>query len=332
MATTLNFRREKVKAKNRSTDISSNWEQRESRGSSLLSFGVRFLDDAFLGIAKEDLILVGAYSGGGKTELVTNIALENIKKGKKVYFFALEAEPLEIENRILYRLMTQNYYQDPDREKHLNLDYANWYYGKLPSLGTYDLKAQYVFKTEYRTLFTYYKDRSFDLKEFVKEFTDVSIAGADLIIIDHAHYFDWGDKNENDGLKQVVTAARDLNLLHEVPVILVSHLRKRDYKTNLYAPTQEDFHGSSELYKRATKAITLGAGEYNGDGTIDTYINPVKFRSRGEVTRVTARVRYNFKYNAYEQDYEIGRSQQQRDKEFEIFEKSDLPRWCKRPK
>ena len=32
----------------------------------ILSFGVQYLDDAMLGILKNDLILVGAASGGGK--------------------------------------------------------------------------------------------------------------------------------------------------------------------------------------------------------------------------------------------------------------------------
>ena len=54
-------------------------------------YGVKFLDDYLLGIKQTDFILIGAYSGAGKTELAYNIAFENAKK-TNVHLFALEAK------------------------------------------------------------------------------------------------------------------------------------------------------------------------------------------------------------------------------------------------
>jgi replicative DNA helicase len=57
-------------------------------------FGVTYLDAALKGICPNDLILIGATSGAGKTELCAQIARINAKLGKRVNYIALEAEPL----------------------------------------------------------------------------------------------------------------------------------------------------------------------------------------------------------------------------------------------
>jgi len=307
--------------------IKNNIEDRIARGENLLWFGISYLDDALIGISKSDLILIGAYSGSGKTELVTSVAIRNVEIGKRVCFMALEAEEMEIENRILYRLMTRHFYSDSSRPK-VDLDYGNWLHGFLPQLSPYDILAQNEFIEKYPSLVTFYKPAEFGVNELISEFTKQAEDGADLIIIDHAHYFDWGEKTENEGLKNIVITAQALNKQHGIPIILVAHLRKMDYKTNLWCPSLDDFHGSSELYKRATKAVTIGSGQYYPAGHIDSYMNAAKIRFRGEASRITGKIKYNFKTNTYEREYEIGEINQKRDKEFKILERTNHPKWC----
>ena len=64
----------------------------------LLSFGVKFLDDAMIGIYPSDLVLFGAPTGAGKTQFCVNCIMANVNRGKKVHMIALEAEKAEIEN------------------------------------------------------------------------------------------------------------------------------------------------------------------------------------------------------------------------------------------
>ena len=63
-------------------------------------FGIKYLDAALHGIKPNDLILIGASSGAGKTELCTHIAKTNAKLGKRVRYIALEAEKNEIETTL----------------------------------------------------------------------------------------------------------------------------------------------------------------------------------------------------------------------------------------
>ena len=298
------------------------------RGAELMPFGVTYLDDTLLGIERKDLILVGAYSGAGKTQLVTNIAKHVSSLGKKVFFLALEAENREIETRMKFNIAVDIFLKDPCRPR-VNIDYALWLHGLVPEMTIYNIQAEKIMREKHRTLYTFYKTKDFGLKDFVVEFSEAAAHGADLIVVDHAHYFDWGNQDDNQALKEIVTTARNLNLLQNVPIILVSHLRKKDYKSNLYAPTLEDFHGSSELYKRATKAITLGPGDMTGSGMVDTYINVVKSRTRGEVTRYTGVATFNFKGNFYAKEYRVGKSNQKRDNEFESLERNCVPSWLR---
>jgi replicative DNA helicase len=66
----------------------------------VLSFGVKFLDVALGGIMARDMVLLGAVTGAGKTTLASVIAETNVERGKRVHYFALEAEHGEIERRI----------------------------------------------------------------------------------------------------------------------------------------------------------------------------------------------------------------------------------------
>jgi replicative DNA helicase len=80
--------------------------QRTQQGASCLTFGVQFLDEAVGGIYSNDLVLYGAKTGIGKTQLATITAMANAANGKRVHFFALEAEQHEIERRIKYQILT----------------------------------------------------------------------------------------------------------------------------------------------------------------------------------------------------------------------------------
>ena len=197
-------------------------EDRRRLVSRSLKFGVRFLDDALAGILPHDLILVGAYTGAGKTALVSLIAQENVRAGKRVHYFALEAEPNEIERRLKYRALVDRFYADhrvtPDEKDRLN--YRDWYWGRLDDvLGRYESDVEDWGATESATLSTYYRGTSFTGDELERLFRAIQDQ-TDLVILDHLHYVDTDGEDHVYDEACHACMARPLSTMNQ-PVIEV---------------------------------------------------------------------------------------------------------------
>lgn len=296
----------------------------------LLTFGIDYLDDAMAGILPNDLVLVGAGSGAGKTQLCCNIAMANIANGKRVHYVALEAELYEIERRIKYGFFAKYFFADSQRP-HVTISFQNWMLGDFwESCKVYEAQAHNEFTEKFKTLFTFYKQESkFDIDDMLFHITSIS-EETDLIIIDHIHYFDYDDDKENSSIKAIAKTARALTLEQGKPIILISHLRKKDKFADDICPGLEEFHGSSDLYKIATKALTLAPGGANEFGGFNTYFRIVKNRFEGGVTRYLAKVIYKSKEGKYAPGYEIGNADQKRANGFVAFDKHLTPDWCER--
>jgi KaiC/GvpD/RAD55 family RecA-like ATPase len=303
-------------------------ETRRNAREGMLTFGMKYLDDAMIGITKNDLILVGAASGGGKTQFCCNVARANVSLGKRVHYIALEAEHLEIEKRIKYQIFANKFFSDPNRPRDIYVSYQNWAMGDfVVSLQKYEAAAAQEFMKNYPTLFVMYKAGKFDVSDLIIKVLECSTE-TDLIIVDHVHYMDYDGDSENKSLKNIAITARDLALEQGVPIILVSHMRKKDRNSFELAPGQEDFHGSSDLYKAATRGITLGPGRVYSDGSMETFVRIVKNRLDGSPCRYIANCRYNQNQGIYEKIYHLGNSYQNRDKGFEQLAAELYPRWA----
>jgi len=291
----------------------------------LISYGNSFLDDALVGIAPDDLILIGAPSGAGKTQFCVNIAKACLAQKKRCHFFALEASRYEITRRLKFEIFQRRYQTHHNRP----CDFQRWALGQtLPEDAKIEHEANMEFLEKYRgDLKIFYKRGDFGVTQMVERVLQIS-KKTDLIIIDHVHYFDFDDVNENRAIKEIAKTARDLVLEENVPIILVSHMRKSNNQT--YAPSIEDFHGSSDLYKIATTAITVGPGAFFPQtGIAETYVSIVKNRLNSTANRYTGRLAFNTLRGDYEKKYEIGKSQQTREREFKTLEQNDYPRWAK---
>lgn len=303
-------------------------ELRKNRRKNLLTFGNDFLDDALKGILPNDLILIGAGSGAGKTELSCNIAKANIEKGKRVHFIALEAELYEIERRIKYQLFAKAFFDDISRPD-VNIAFDEWMLGDfIESCEKYEAIAAKEFMNNYENQFTYYKQENFTPTDFIEKVL-IAHQETDLIILDHVHYFDFDDDNENRAIKEIAKTARSLTLEYGKPIILVSHLRKRDRGTQDMCPGLEEFHGSSDLYKIATKAITIAPGGWDPGGKYETFFRIVKNRFGGSVVRYLASCNYIISEGRYEKGYRLGEANQKRDEEFRDIEGNLHPKWAK---
>ena len=297
-----------------------------------MSFGVKFLDESLLGIQRNDLILLGGLSGGGKTELATHIALSNAKNGKRVVYFALEAEKYEIEMRIIYKHKVSNYLKSGGT---IFTNYDRWMSGMAPHLD--DVLSG--LDDEKFDLRTRYPNGDYGINEFITDYNEV-VHNSDLIILDHIHYFDLESDNENKEYKKIIKTIRNEVLNNGKPMIVVSHIKKRDRRYPTIVPDQEDFHGTSDLVKISTKSITLSpqndfrimkkdvAGNNSEITTSNgyfTFIRAVKNRRNGSALRHTGAIIYDANLNTYSSGYYIGHQKTENNEV--LFQVDDRAPW-----
>jgi hypothetical protein len=304
-------------------------------GKRRLDFGVKFLNKALGGIFPNDLILIGARTGKGKTHLATLAAMENARDGKTVHFFALEAEEDEIERRAKFSILSEmiragcratGSWARMDR-----MNYLDWYAGDLEDItDPFESQVAEVLATKYKTLHTLYRTTDFYAEHFetlVREVRDTT----DLIILDHLHYVDSNEPSENKGYKQIVKKIRDTALSLGKPVIVIAHLRKSDRHSGRIVPDEEDFHGTSDVPKMATKAVLIApAFDCPSDDpwVWPTYFNVAKCRPDGARTRFVGRVAFDARSGKYLEPFDLGTLSVACDK-FELVDNSKMPAWAK---
>lgn len=282
--------------------------ERLDMGKRALSFGVSFLDDALGGITLKDVILVGAKTGVGKTHLATIIALHNCRRGARVHYFALEAEDREIERRMKFQLLADEYYRSGMNRRPIR--YLDWYMGRLDSeIGHFEEAADRALAAMMGNLQTFYRYDSFTSDDFTRRLEEIRNE-TDLVVLDHLHYVDSDDENENRGYKRTVKQIRDSALRSGKPVIVVAHVRKGDRRTEPLVPIVEDFHGSSDIPKMATKAVMLAPAYDIPSGHSylwNTFMQVAKCRLDSSITRYLALIAFDIRRNVYDNAYVLGR-------------------------
>lgn len=287
-----------------------------------------FLDDILRGILPHDLIIVGAESGVGKTALVTGIAKSTARAGKRVYYFALEAEPREIERRIKYEVIAEFC-----KERKLpftdSLNYPDWYRGKFEgALGSLNAEVDELMAKQFAGLHTYYRGAKFDHEDIRRLFMAIQ-SQADLIILDHLHYVDIEDENENRGFKRTVKMIRDTALGMGKPVILVVHLRKKDDRSRGLVPEMDRIMGSSDIFKICTHAIMVAPCrviESPHWAKAMTFIHCPKDRMGG-ISGYVALCAFDLRYRTYGKTYALGRLSDHGEHWTEL-KHGDRPKWA----
>lgn len=299
--------------------------RRQRLAARIVSFGVSFLDDCMGPILPHDLVVIGAKTGIGKTSLATLIAVNAATQGKKVFFFGLEAERDEIERRIKFSRVAELARANGFPR---GLSYLDWYLCKHDTkLDKHEIRADAELSTNMENLHTFYRTQDFYSSDYERMVKDVQET-ADLIILDHLHYVDTDDINENRAFKNVVKRIRDVSLRCGKPVVVVAHLRKAERHNPLLVPSIDDFHGTSDITKIATKAIIIAPAYEHAGGEAHiwgTYIAPVKCRIEGSRTRYVGLCWYDARMNKYTSNYQVGRLSPD-GAEWKIEEK--IPEWA----
>lgn len=295
----------------------------------LLTFHVAFLDDLLRGILPNDLILLGAETGAGKTDIAVAIARANAMLGRRVTYFALEAEDLEVERRMKFSMLAE--FANRDNVPGVDdLAYVDWYLGRCENIvGKYNDRVEAAFKVQMSGLRTYYRGSKFDHDDIRRLFLATQDS-TDLIVLDHLHYVDIDDENENRGFKRTIKMIRDVALGMGKPVILIAHLRKRDSRAKQIVPDSEMFHGSSDVIKICTRIIMLAPARgipSNVSYLANTFIHVPKDRMSG-ANGLVALCQYDRRFKRYLSGYSLGRPSFAGDS-FESLQPTEVPRWAK---
>lgn len=312
-------------------------KQRHRNRDKLIDFGIEYLNLAVDGIAPNDLILIGAKTGAGKTELVTSLAMNACSKGHRVHHFALEAEFNEIKMRGLYKLLAHAYYTDERfhymsqyRSPKTQPNFRRWMMGHFDDWASevYD-EIIATYENQMRNYRVMYKPPGrFTAKDLCDEITKIKNE-SDLIIIDHFHFLDFEGANENQEMTKATHLIRDLSIQIGIPIILVAHVRKTERKGAALLPEIEDFQGTSNLAKICTKAIMLGPAPIppTDSRKFPTLIRVLKNRFDGSVVRYVALHHFDISKNAYDNEFEVGFFESFATKFVPFSEPHSLPAW-----
>ncbi len=170
-----------------------------------------------------------------------------------------------------------------------------------------------IFKRKYKNLKIYSREESLNIQLFESHLEMISDS-ADLVIIDHLHYFDFQSRDEYSAINDTMKKLKALQDRFRVPIVLVSHLRKKD-KLRVF-PDQNDFHGSSNIVKQADTVIVLahvepqddeGNGQYEKQVMTEKYQTGIRVcKSRtGFPTRLLGLVDFDMKTREYAADYKL---------------------------
>lgn len=316
-------------------------ERSKIDASKICTFGIKCLDDRLTGILPNDLIAIGADSGKGKSQVILDIAIHNCQRGKKVALFFVEGGPKQAIQRIKWKLISKKYY-----EKYKNgtdMDLRKWLVNKTDNRLMFE-EIEGLCQLEFKELVgknlqMYDFDSTFTIKDlenslgWFKEqrpgtYLMEDVLGVDLIIVDHLQYFDVSDsRNENAEVTKIVKTCKDITNFYNVPIIMVSHLRKRDKDRGL--PNQEDFFGSSNVPKIASQAITITPEHSGADyqyGIYPTFFRICKSRTGAE-TELATLVNFNSRTGEYDNHYDVYTLVQ--DKPHTKLEQGRLPKWAR---
>jgi len=288
-----------------------------------------YVNDFMMAMLNTELLLIGAKTGAGKTEFLTQMALAWAAKGYRVGFIALEAEPEEIEQRIMYKHYSRAYMKDEYRDRSLFLDYRRYRLGLLErQLSKYDTVVRESFIEQTKNLYTHYMSKaSFTIIDLVDLMDDVK-QNCDVCIIDHIHYFDMlGSKNDIEGMRSLMKRIREINLASKIPFVCAGHLRK---DVQSIVPTIDDFMGSSDIGKIATSAILIAKKPdgYNAKMNTSTTLFSIPKLRGGGGTHFIGEIDFSLTHQEYIPRYSLSVPSFKGDK-LHAVEKSEYPRWAK---
>lgn len=182
-----------------------------------LSSGYPEIDRLTKGLVGGELVVIAGATSQGKTTVALNIANNVAGAGVPVLFVTLEMTKAEV----TARLMKMN---GGDNEGYQN----------AASVLAYQREDELNWK---------------DIDGLIaKAKTEL---GVGLVVIDHLHYFSRELEHLSEDLGRITKELKKNAIRHDVPIALISHVRKRGSGESKKAPDIEDLRGSSYIAQDA---------------------------------------------------------------------------------
>ena len=294
----------------------------------LSTFGVSFLDEA-LRIEPTSFILVGASTGTGKTQLAYTLARQNAEYGRKVFGVFLEAYAGEMQERRRFQMFLEEYFADKEKSgEALDLRFVIWKTGALnQAFEKYEPAITKRLQGEPSKLEVVTKLKKFDVESLVELKDEALSKGAELLVIDHIHYFDYNQEQETKALTEIISVLDKTSSNDKLPVVLFAQFRKEAYGKNKNFKDIHDFHGSANLTRVPTDVIVLTRGEYDASLKVtSTYFDIQKTR-HAQCDHLVGKLNFSVKKQWYLEPYQLGRIQKD---EFEVVDEAQVPVWAKK--
>lgn len=204
----------------------------------VMSTGLKDLDMEVKGIYGEDIIVVGGYSGGGKSNLLTTFANNIIEQGKRVCFISNEDNP----DTMLMRFIC-SYAGIPMRDLRTNMEYFETFkqtFEKLNTTYSKYLKLAYIPSFEEAIGFMSYR---------AKNNKD------DIYFVDYIQQFSSTKKypDERQRLIYFAEGFKDFKAKYNKPQIIAAQLTKDEYKNK----STDSFAGSQAIRNMASLGLVV---------------------------------------------------------------------------
>ena len=269
-------------------------------------FGVPYLDKKVSGILPNDLILLGARSGAGKSSLAQMVASYNSKQGVNVSLISLE-------NFEHDDFITKAYYSYLRQTGNYNLGIREF----MGGIGThFDPDMQVLMQAQkdaekfFENIYLTTRKKGFDLEQLKETMVrDVIENDCKIIILDHIDYIYKKDPRDNDitHITEIIRTIRDLQDEANVAVLAISHLRKPYGKDIPKIPSLDEFIGSSNKVKESSMVVMFApddeTNEANRTNLRATYCCIRKLR-QGGYDNTAARLYFDPRTGGYCESYD----------------------------
>jgi replicative DNA helicase len=206
------------------------------------------IDRMLGGLQRADYIVVGARPSMGKTALLLQIAMNNIKMGKKVGIFSLEMSA----NKLVERLISSNARIDSQRLRRADLEASEWnkFYkeiGELSEKGLFICDDMGLSVTQIKA-----KSRRWHARH-----------GLDMVMIDYLQLIDEpNQQNRNLELGAISRGIKGIGRELDIPTVVASQLSRATEQRGNKRPQLSDLRDSGTIEQDADIVAFLYRDEY----------------------------------------------------------------------
>lgn len=221
-------------------------ERRKVNLDTVCKYGIGILDKYMGWILPNELVVVGADTWMGKSEIAYKIAVTNAQRGKKVLLFALEWDLNEVALRYMQRTISEL----------VPLKTIEFRFNRKQEHSEYvDHIIKSLDNEERVQNLLIFKKQQVPTMELLASMIEQMKDWVDMIIIDHLHYIQFASASQEiEEIGKVMRQVKQITDTIKKPIIIMSHLRKRK-KTD--DPTEQDLYWSSNIAKEANTIILL---------------------------------------------------------------------------